>query len=199
MQLAYAAVDRILGERPRGAGVFVLGHSGGCELTMRMAANERGGDLLGIELAGTGWHYHPAAREMLKAATRERRPSGLRQLLWEPTELYPPEVLGGATVYPGAPPYEDLMASNWAREDFPSLAPAVRVPVRFSIAEHERVWQTDTSAMTEIAAMFSGAPAFRGPSPTRGRTQHQSRPHRRRLPRNGFGIRRGMRHCAGKS
>jgi pimeloyl-ACP methyl ester carboxylesterase len=137
-----------------------MGHSGGCELTMRMAADTRGSDLLGIELAGTGRHYHPAAREMLKTATRERRPSGLRELLWHPTELYPPEVLGGATVYPGAPAYEDLMVSNWARQDFPALAPAVCVPVHFSIAEYEKVWATDTSAMTEIAAMFSDAPRF---------------------------------------
>jgi pimeloyl-ACP methyl ester carboxylesterase len=160
VQLAYAAVDRILGERPRGAGMFLMGHSGGCELTMRMAADTRGSDLLGIELAGTGRHYHPAAREMLKTATRERRPSGLRELLWHPTELYPPQVLGGATVYPGAPAYEDLMVSNWARQDFPALAPAVCVPVHFSIAEYEKVWATDTSAMTEIAAMFSDAPRF---------------------------------------
>jgi len=36
----------------------------------------------------------------------------------------------------------------------------VRVPVHFSIAEYEKVWQTDASAMTEITAMFSGAPRF---------------------------------------
>lgn len=160
VQLAYGAVDRILGERPCGAGLFLMGHSGGCELTMRMAASERGRDLLGIELAGTGRHYHPAAREMLKTATRDRRPSGLRELLWHPERLYPPEVLNGATVYPGAPPYEDLMVSNWARQDFAALAPAVHVPVHFSIAEYEKVWQTDTSAMAEIAAMFSSAPRF---------------------------------------
>ncbi|MGA8545438.1 MAG: alpha/beta hydrolase [Mycobacterium sp.] len=162
--LAYAAVDRILSDRPRGAGLFLMGHSGGCELTMRMAtddqAEQAGGDLLGIELAGTGRHYHPAAREMLKTATRDRRPAGLRELLWHPERLYPPEVLSGATVYPGAPPYEDLMVSNWARQDFPALAPAVSVPVHFSIAEYEKVWQTDASAMTEIEAMFSSTPRF---------------------------------------
>ena len=160
VNLAYGAVDRILGQRPRGAGLFLMGHSGGCELTMRMAADGRGGDLLGIELAGTGRHYHPAAREMLKTATRERRPPGLRDLLWKPERLYPPEVLTGVTVSPTAPAYEDLMVSNWARQDFPALAPAVRVPVHFSIAEYERVWHTDTSAVTEIAAMFSGVPRF---------------------------------------
>ena len=160
VNLAYGVVDRILGQQPRGAGLFVMAHSGGCELAMRMAADPRGADLLGIELAGTGRHYHPAAREMLKAATREHRPSGLRELLWHPERLYPPELLTGVTVSPSAPAYEDQMVSDWARETFPALAPAVRVPVQFSIAEYEKVWQTDDAAMTEIAAMFSGAPRF---------------------------------------
>jgi pimeloyl-ACP methyl ester carboxylesterase len=160
VNLAYGAVDRILGERPRGAGLFVMGHSGGCELAMRMGADERGAGLLGIELAGTGRHYHPASREILKTATRERRPAGLRELLWHPERLYPPEVLGGVTVYSGAPSYEDEMVSNWARQDFPALAPAIRIPVQFSVAGYERVWQTDDSALTEITALFSGAPRF---------------------------------------
>jgi pimeloyl-ACP methyl ester carboxylesterase len=160
VNLAYGAVDRILGDRPRGAGLFLMGHSGGCELVMRMGADERGTDLLGVELAGTGRHYHPAAREILKTATRERRPAGLRELLWHPEHLYPPEVLTGATVSPTAPSYEDQMVSNWARRDFPALAPAVRVPVQFSIAEHEKVWQNDSSAMAEIEDLFSGSPRF---------------------------------------
>ncbi|WP_374024428.1 alpha/beta hydrolase [Mycobacterium sp. HNNTM2301] len=158
--LAYGAVDRILGDRPRGAGLFLMGHSGGCELVMRMGADERGADLLGIELAGTGRRYHPAAREILKTATRERRPAGLRELLWHPSHLYPPEVLSGTTVSPTAPSYEDQMVSDWARQDFPALAPAIRVPVQFSIAEHEKVWQNDAAAVTEIESLFSGAPRF---------------------------------------
>jgi pimeloyl-ACP methyl ester carboxylesterase len=158
--LAYGVVDRVLGERPRGAGLFLMAHSGGCELALRMASDEQRADPLGIELAGTGRHYHPAARDILKAATRDHRPAGLRELLWHPTELYPPEVLSGATVYPGAPPYEDQMVSNWARQDFPTIAPDVRVPVQFSVAEHEKVWQSDPPALAEIASLFSGAPRF---------------------------------------
>ena len=159
-RLAYGVVDRVLGEKPRGAGLFLLAHSGGCELALRMATDPLRTDLIGIELSGTGRHYHPAAREILKAATRDRRPAGLRELLWHPTDLYPPEVLGGATVYPGAPPYEDQMVSNWARQDFPALAPGVRVPVQFSVAEHEKVWQADPPAQLEIASMFANAPRF---------------------------------------
>ena len=88
-------------------------------------------------------------------------PAGLRELLWHPERLYPPEVLTGVTVSPTAPAYEDQMVSNWARQDFPALAPAVRVPVHFSIAEHEKVWQTRRlRRLTEIAALFSGSPRF---------------------------------------
>jgi pimeloyl-ACP methyl ester carboxylesterase len=159
-RLAYGLVDKVLREKPCGAGLFLMGHSGGCELSMRMAAEQRA-DLIGMELAGTGRHYHPAAREILKTATREHRPSGMRELLWHPPELYPPEMLSGATVYPGAPPYEDMMVSNWARQDFPALAPNVRVPVQFSIAEHEKVWQCDAAAQTEITSMFANAATFR--------------------------------------
>jgi pimeloyl-ACP methyl ester carboxylesterase len=160
VNLAYAAVDSILGERPRGAGLFVMAHSGGCELALRMAADERGADLLGMELAGTGRHYHPAARDILKTATRERRPAGIYDMLWTPERLYPPEVLNGSTISPSAPSYEDQMVSDWARQTFPELAPVVRVPVQFSIAEYEKVWQTDDSAMSEITALFSGSPRF---------------------------------------
>lgn len=160
VNLAYGAVDHILGERPSGAGLFLWGHSGGCELVLRMAADERGGDLLGVELAGTGRHWHPAARELLKTATRQSRPAGMRELLWSPEELYPPEILTGVTVSPSAPAYEDQAVSDWARQTFPELAPAVRVPVHFSIAEHEKVWQSDDSAVTEIVALFSATPRF---------------------------------------
>jgi len=161
--LVYGAVHRVLGDRPRGAGLFLMAHSGGCELALRMAAEasaEQRDDLIGIELAGTGRRYHSAARDILKAATRDHRPAGLRELLWHPAELYPPEVLSGTTVYHGAPPYENQMVSNWARQDFPAIAPAVRVPVQFSVAEHEKVWLSDPPALAEIASLFSGAPLF---------------------------------------
>ncbi|WP_375482429.1 alpha/beta hydrolase [uncultured Mycobacterium sp.] len=160
VDLGYAAVDRILGERPRGAGLFVMAHSGGCELALRMAADERGDQLLGIELAGTGRHYHPASREVLKTATREHRPAGLRELLWHPTRLYPPDVLTGITNSSTAPAYEETVVTSWAHQDFPALAARVRVPVQFSVAEHERVWQSDSAALAEIAAMFSASPRF---------------------------------------
>ncbi|WP_280478845.1 alpha/beta fold hydrolase [Nocardia asiatica] len=65
VDLMYGAVEAHLDNRPRGAGVFLLAHSAGCELALRMAADERGRGLLGLELAGTGRTHHPEAQEVL--------------------------------------------------------------------------------------------------------------------------------------
>ncbi|TFV59763.1 alpha/beta fold hydrolase [Mycobacterium sp. PS03-16] len=158
--LAYGAVDKILGESPRGAGLFIVAHSNGCELALRMAADGRGADLVGLELAGTGLRYQDSALDILQAASPSRRPPGLRGLLWEPAELYPPEVLGGITNSSTGAPYEAAMVRDWPARDFPDLAGRVRVPVRFTHAEHERVWCSDDEALEQIAAVFGAAPRF---------------------------------------
>jgi pimeloyl-ACP methyl ester carboxylesterase len=160
--LTYGAVDKILGSHPRGAGLFFLGHSAGCELAVRMTVDERADDagVLGLELAGTGLQYAEAASEILKTATATQRPVGLRDLLWEPAHLYPDEVLSGITNSSTGALYEATMVKDWSRQDFPALAAQVRVPVQFSVAEHERVWRSDTEALADIAAMFTASPRF---------------------------------------
>lgn len=160
VQLAYGAVDKMLGGNSQGAGLFLFAHSNGCELALRMAADEDGSDLLGIEMAGTGLHYQAAALDILKAATATRRPPGLRELLWQPAHLYPAEVLTGITNSSTGAPYEATMVKDWPRQDFPALAAQVGVPVQFSVAEHERVWQSGPEALAEIQAMFTASPRF---------------------------------------
>jgi pimeloyl-ACP methyl ester carboxylesterase len=160
--LAYGTVDKILGSSPRGAGLFLLAHSAGCELAVRMAVDERAehAGLLGLELAGTGLQYADDANEILKTATATTRPVGLRELLWQPANLYPAEMLSGITNSSTGALYEAEMTKDWPRQDFPALAGEVRVPVQFSVAEHERVWKSDPGALAEIAAMFTGSPCF---------------------------------------
>jgi pimeloyl-ACP methyl ester carboxylesterase len=160
--LAYGAVDKILGSNPRGAGLFLLAHSAGCELAVRMAVDERAehAAVFGLELAGTGLQYADAANEILKTATATTRPVGLRELLWQPPHLYPAEVLTGITNSSTGALYEADMTKDWPRQDFPALAGEVSVPVQFSVADHERVWKSDPESLAEIAAMFTGSPRF---------------------------------------
>jgi len=172
LALAYGAVDKILGTNSRGAGLFLVGHSAGCELAVRMAvaADERSTEtngvraeqagVIGIELAGTGVEYDAAMADIMKSATATQRPTGLREMLWQPAELYPPDVLSGMTNSSTGALYEVGMTKSWPRQDFPALAPRVRVPVQFSVAEHERVWRSDAETLAQIGAMFTASPRF---------------------------------------
>lgn len=152
---AFGAVDKILAEDGRGAGLFLVGHSAGCELALRMAAARP--DVIGIELAGTGLRYSAGAKAIISEATVTSRPAGLRDLLWQPTDLYPAEVLTGALSAPGVA-YESEVTANWARRDFPELAARVDVPVEFSVADHERVWESTPDALAAIMALFTASP-----------------------------------------
>ena len=160
--LAFGAVDKILGSNPRGAGLFLLAHSAGCELAVRMTVDESAERerLLGLELAGTGLQYADDATEILKTATSINRPTGLRELLWQPAHLYPADVLSAMTNSATGALYEAAMVKDWPGQDFPTLAARVRVPVQFSVAGHERVWRSDAAALADIAAIFTASPRF---------------------------------------
>jgi len=115
------------GSRPKTGAcrAFPDGPSGGCELAMRMAADDQRTDRSAWN-GRHGRHYHPAAREILKAATRDHRPAGCASCCGIRPELYPPEVLGGATVYPGR---TTLSRIRWCQLGPPRLSgarPAVR-------------------------------------------------------------------------
>jgi predicted alpha/beta hydrolase len=69
-------------------------------------------------------------------------------------------VLSGITNSSTGALYEATTVKDWARQDFPALAAQVRVPVQFSVAEHERVWRSDHAALADIAAMFTASPRF---------------------------------------
>jgi pimeloyl-ACP methyl ester carboxylesterase len=157
--LAGGALDKILEAKPRGAGLFLLGHSAGCELAVRMAVEEHA-PVIGLELAGTGLQYADSAAAILKTSTATHRPVGLRELLWEPAHLYPDDVRSGMTNSATGAPYEAVMVKGWPRQDFPALAAMVAVPAQFSVAEYERVWRSDPESVAEIAAMFTASPRF---------------------------------------
>ncbi|MFF0011390.1 alpha/beta hydrolase [Streptomyces sp. NPDC005374] len=165
VDLAHAALDRLLAQRPQGAGVFLMAHSAGSELAVRMAADARGHGLLGMEIAGTGRHHHPRSLNFLELGPEdELRRSGrararLREVLWGPAHLYPPEVAGGASIAAASPAYESA-ARHW-RYELPELAARVRVPVQYSLGDHEEVWSAGPEALADIAALFTASPRVR--------------------------------------
>jgi pimeloyl-ACP methyl ester carboxylesterase len=161
VELSFAAIDEHLGSRARGTGVFLMAHSLGCELGMRMAADKRGADLLGLEIAGSGRTHHPTALEILAArnldATRPRKLTGLGRLLWQPPRLYPDDPEGRTLIGSPSPDYE-AMAAYSLPTAYPELAPRVRIPVQYTLGDHERVWLSGPEGLADIAALFTASP-----------------------------------------
>jgi pimeloyl-ACP methyl ester carboxylesterase len=151
VSLTFAAIDSLLEDRPRGAGLFLVGHSAGCMLATRMAAADP--SVLGVELAGTGLHHHP----LVRAAFEERKSSGVVDLIWYPASSYSADSLRDRRILSASPLYEAVEGRRWW-EIFPDIAAQVRVPVRYSLGEHERVWRAGPAALAEVAALFTASP-----------------------------------------
>ncbi|MGW5382618.1 alpha/beta hydrolase [Nocardia sp. NPDC003963] len=158
-EVTYRAIDALLGRGHRGAGIFVTAHSAGCDLAVHMAAHVRGGSLLGIELAGTGRRGHPEALRRIEEVRRTGSGAAVRALLWYPEAGYPPELASGRAISSASPPYESAVVRDWPA-NFPRLVAGIRVPVRFSYAEYERVWRCDPAALTEITGFFTASARF---------------------------------------
>lgn len=155
--LLYALLDAALAGRDRGAGVLVLAHSMGCISGIRMAADDRGRDLLGLEFSGTGLRWSPAVHRATAAGDGRLGGSSLGRLIWGHEELYPPG--SRRAVRPATPGTvsEGTDLEGWAGE-LPRLAARVRVPARYVLAEHEAWWSPGRAALAEVAALFSAAP-----------------------------------------
>ncbi|MEU8896043.1 alpha/beta hydrolase [Nocardia sp. NPDC048505] len=152
VRLMYDAYEAILGARPQGKGVFLLAHSAGCELAVRMAADPIGPHLLGMELGGSG------AEPNLAAPPGPGRTPNVRHLVWHPETAYPPELVGGSVIGAPRPEHENIAAHLRSRDEFPNLAARVQIPLHITVGAHEQVWRIDAEALAEYAGMFSAAP-----------------------------------------
>lgn len=124
-----------------GAGVLLLGHSFGGKVALGVAAEEPG--LLGADVSGCGHRYAPA-EVPLDGSARMMRHS------WGPLRHYPPGTFQrcGSIVGP-VPTLELREARRWPGV-FDDVVPRIRVPVRFTFADHESWWRHDPAALAEL-------------------------------------------------
>ncbi|WP_328928670.1 lysophospholipase [Streptomyces sp. NBC_00190] len=146
-----AAVRDFAAREQTGAGLFLLAHSFGGKVALLTAADHAWPDLLGLEISGCGHRYAP------DAFTGEGASRGGRRS-WGPLRLYPPNTFAtcGSIVGP-VPAREQADIARWP-EVFRDAAGRVRVPVRFTFAEHEPWWRYDRDALAELRSRLTDAP-----------------------------------------
>ncbi|KIA66745.1 alpha/beta hydrolase [Nocardia vulneris] len=147
------ALTGFAAEHDIGAGFFLLAHSFGGMVALRLATETFGSArLLGVDISGCGHRY--ASRLFQLGDARRRALRG-----WGPPRLYPPATFRtSSTVVAPTPTLELAEAARWPVV-FPRLAARVAVPVRCTFAEHEALWRHDPNTVRDMAARFTGAPS----------------------------------------
>lgn len=153
------AIDAFAATHAIGDGVLLVGHSYGLKLAWTMAAEERLTNLLGVDGAGSGIRYTfgwaadgtPDASVMV---------AGDHGPPWGPAHLYPPRTFTRASL-----PLHDMPAVQAAEggrwpDDLRAIGARIRVPLRLTLAEHERFWPTDDAHLAELRAALPNAPSF---------------------------------------
>ena len=150
--IVHRALDTFASEHDIGAGFFVVGHSYGLKLALVMAADADRRQLLGIDGAGTGLRYAFDTRRQPPRVPGDRGPS------WGPEHLYPSGTFAsGSLPLARAPASQAVEAAAWPAL-LRSIASDIRVPLRITYGDHERLWPIDDASLAELRALFTGSP-----------------------------------------
>ncbi|MEV8309155.1 alpha/beta fold hydrolase [Streptomyces flavidovirens] len=137
-----------------GAGFFLLAHSFGGKLALSTAAAEgpeTGLRLIGLDISGCGHRYAAVPQGPPHSRKNTRRH-------WGPLGLYPPGTFSAsADIVAPMPAREEAELAEWSAR-FAEVAPRVRVPVRFTFAEHEGWWLHGDDDLADLAARLTAAP-----------------------------------------
>ncbi|MFG3250338.1 alpha/beta fold hydrolase [Streptomyces sp. NPDC048187] len=149
-----AAVEEFTARRPGLGGTLLLGHSLGGKLALALAAYRPPATLLGVEVSGVGHRLAvPPERAGQRAGGSQRR------LNWGPLELYPPGTFRASeSVVAPMPRREADSVGEWTAGLCADVLPRVRVPVRFTFAEHEAWWRHGPDDVADLADALPAAP-----------------------------------------
>ncbi|MER6847396.1 alpha/beta hydrolase family protein [Streptomyces flaveolus] len=148
-----AAVEELTDRHAGHGGTLLLGHSFGGKLALAVAAYRPPRALLGVEVSGVG---HRLAVPPERAG--QRSGIGSQRLNWGPLHLYPPGTFrASASVVSPMPRREVDSVADWA-DVSADVLPRVRVPVRFTFAEHEAWWRHAPEDVAGLVDTLTQAP-----------------------------------------
>jgi pimeloyl-ACP methyl ester carboxylesterase len=157
--LLFALIDGF-GDVP----VFVAAHSMGAILSLRMGADKRGRDLLGLAVGGVPLKYTQARLDELAAIPTEGDfvPStgagGAPDTFFGPPGSYDPLLLTRAGRIVAPVPMAEFVDVRQNPYTLPGVLAQVRVPVQWTIAEFERSNLAGPEVLAEARRLLALAP-----------------------------------------
>jgi pimeloyl-ACP methyl ester carboxylesterase len=157
--------DFIGGLRDESGGlpVFLIGHSIGSLLAVRLAAVEARDYVCGIDVVGLPVQWRPDVTSALQAlldgvATTLLSADSRLAMYFGPDGTYDPRVLELESSFSQRIPREEMAGSLASGQLLRDLAPQVRVPVQYTVAEFENSIAGGMDALADGCALFAHAP-----------------------------------------
>ncbi|MFF3876871.1 alpha/beta hydrolase [Streptomyces sp. NPDC001978] len=143
------------------APLFLVGHSFGALLAVRLAACEAAPFVSGVDVAGLPVRWRTDVREAITASADAfglllRRPDVRASLFFGPPSTYDTSVLGADLTH--RIPRTEMADSLASPAMLKALAPEVRVPVQCTLGEHESAVVAGPEAVAASLALFTSSP-----------------------------------------
>jgi pimeloyl-ACP methyl ester carboxylesterase len=160
------ALLRVWADIGQGAGLVLIGHSIGGMLALCVAATRPAVPLRGVEVSGMGELWQPGLREMwgslIGDAAEVTVPADAHnQVMYGPEGTFDAARQATYTALQRPIPMPELIDVVAWSDRLPSVAAAIDVPVRATLAEHDNIWQSDQAARTALRQRFTRNPSIR--------------------------------------
>lgn len=162
-KLLAATVDQLSSTYP--GPVVLVGHSIGGMLALRTAAAMTSAPA-GVEVSGLGDLWQPGLREMWSSLIGDAPavslpPEGHAQVMLGADDTFDPAAPAvDADLLRPLPMPELIDVVAWS-EHLPTVGAAIISPLRLTLADQDRIWQSDDAARAALARHFTAAPSVR--------------------------------------
>lgn len=168
LEVNAAVLDHVIGElwAEHGAGktgVFLIGHSIGAAISLRISARAPAWPLIGISVSGCLLREPPGMGEMwasIPTPTLTSPNEDKAALMFGPEWTYQPDAPDSA-YFANEPVLVSELVEISARweDEYRSLASQITVPVHIRQGQFDRLWITDNDQVAQFASALTGSPA----------------------------------------
>ena len=138
--------------------LFLVGHSMGGILSMKLAASGVLADLQGIDVSGVPYRFSDVLLTAMAEATPTNASRSARALFYGPEGSFDPSIFEADNQVTAPVPPSELEDSSFWPTQFSAITRRVTVPVQYTLADHDRTTPCDDTTLEAIRNNFSASP-----------------------------------------
>lgn len=138
--------------------LFLVGHSMGGILSIKLAASGMLANLHGIDVSGVPYQFSDVLLTAMADATPTNASRSARAVFYGPEGSFDPSIFKVDNQVTAPVPPSELEDSSFWPTQFSTIAQRVTAPVQYTLADHDRTTPSDDATLESIRNSFSSSP-----------------------------------------